>query len=44
MTGPASNLEQAPGLDNYTMESEPPVKPDANGKYAIAMPGITKVL
>ena len=40
----ASNLELAPGLDQMTMDSEPPVKPDANGKYAIAMPGITNVL
>ncbi len=40
----ASNLELAPGLDDLTMDSEPPVKPDANGQYAIAMPGITKVL
>ncbi len=40
----ASNLELAPGLDDLTMDSEPPVKPDANGQYAIAMPGFTKVL
>jgi len=40
----ASNIELAPGLDNYTMDSEPPVKPDAQGGYPIAMPGITKVL
>jgi predicted dehydrogenase len=40
----ASNLELAPGLDDYTMNSEPPVKPDANGNYPIAMPGQTKVL
>ncbi len=40
----ASDLVLAPGLDNYTMDSEPPVKPDAQGKYPIAMPGITKVL
>jgi predicted dehydrogenase len=40
----ASNIELAPGLDNYTMDSEPPVKPDAQGKYPIAMPGITKVV
>jgi len=37
-------LELAPGLDNYTMDSEPPVKPDAQGSYPVAMPGITKVL
>jgi predicted dehydrogenase len=40
----ASDLELAPGLDDYTLDSEPPVKPDANGKYPIAMPGQTKVL
>ncbi len=37
----ASNLELAPGLDDYTLKSEPPVKPDANGDYPVAMPGIT---
>ena len=40
----ASNLELAPGLDDYTMASDPPVKPDANGEYPVAMPGKTKVL
>ena len=40
----ASDLELAPGLDDYTLDSEPPVKPDANGKYPIAMPGQMKVL
>jgi predicted dehydrogenase len=40
----ASDLELAPGLDNYTMDSEPPVKPDKQGNYPVAMPGITKVL
>jgi predicted dehydrogenase len=40
----ASNLELAPGLENYTAESNPPVMPDANGRYPIAMPGHTKVL
>ncbi len=39
-----SNLELAPGLDNLTMESPAPVLPDAQGKYPVAMPGITKVL
>jgi len=39
-----SNLELAPGIENYTMESEPPVKPNEKGEYPIAMPGITKVL
>lgn len=40
----ASDVELAPGLDQLTMESEPPVKADEQGQYPIAMPGITKVL
>lgn len=40
----ASNIELAPGLDQFTMESNPPVMPDAQGRYPIAMPGLTKVL
>ena len=40
----ASNLELAPGLDQFTMGSNPPVMPDAHGHYPIAMPGTTKVL
>ncbi len=40
----ASNLELAPGLDQYTMDSEAPVKPDAQGDYPVAKPGVTKVL
>jgi len=40
----ASNLELAPGLDGMTMDSPPPVKPDAQGRYPVAMPGETKVL
>ncbi|UCG59545.1 MAG: Gfo/Idh/MocA family oxidoreductase [Phycisphaerales bacterium] len=40
----ASDLELAPGLDQLTMDSEPPVGPDARGSYPIAMPGKTKVL
>ena len=35
-------LVLAPGLENFTMDSEPPVKPDAEGKYPVAMPGFTK--
>ncbi|MHC4483511.1 MAG: Gfo/Idh/MocA family protein, partial [Planctomycetota bacterium] len=37
----ASNLVLAPGLDHYTMDSDPPVMPDAKGNYPIAMPGQT---
>ena len=40
----ASDLELAPGLDDYTMDSDPPVKPDAQGRYPVAMPGQTNVL
>ena len=40
----ASNLELPPGLDRYTMDSDPPVKPDIQGGYPVAMPGLTKVL
>jgi predicted dehydrogenase len=40
----ASNLELAPGLDNYDMNSAPPVVPDNKGGYPVAMPGQTKVL
>jgi len=40
----ASNLELAPGLDHYTMESDPPAMPSAQGRYPVAMPGQTKVL
>ena len=40
-----SNVEQAPGLDQITtLDGPAPIQPDKNGKYAIAMPGITKVL
>jgi len=39
-----SNLELAPDLEKLTMDSEPPAKPDAEGKYQIAIPGFTKVL
>ena len=40
----ASKIELAPGLDHFTMDSTPPVMPDAQGHYPIAMPGFTKVL
>jgi len=41
----ASNIELAPGLENLTsLDSPAPVNPDANGKYPIARPGITKVV
>ena len=40
----ASGLELAPGLDNFTMDSDPPVMPDAQSNYPVAMPGKTRVL
>lgn len=39
-----SDLELAPGLDNLTMESDPPVMPDDQGRYPVAMPGRTKTI
>jgi predicted dehydrogenase len=43
-TALASDLELAPGLDQCTMDSEAPIKPDAQGQYPIAMPGLSKAL
>ena len=40
----ASKIELAPGLARYTVDSDPPVLPDAGGNYPVAMPGRTKVL
>ncbi|MBI4579377.1 MAG: Gfo/Idh/MocA family oxidoreductase [Planctomycetes bacterium] len=40
----ASDLVLAPGLENYTMDSTPPIVPDAQGRYPVAIPGVTKVL
>ncbi|OHB66030.1 MAG: hypothetical protein A2V70_16755 [Planctomycetes bacterium RBG_13_63_9] len=40
----ASDREEAPGLDHYTWDSNPPVMPDDQGRYPVAMPGLTKVL
>ena len=39
----ASNVELAPGLENYTLDSKPPVVANAEGKYPVAMPGLIKV-
>jgi hypothetical protein len=30
----------APGIENFTMDSPPPLKSDAEGKYPVPMPGI----
>ena len=38
----ASDLALVP--DPLTWDSEPPIHPDADGNYPVAMPGITKVL
>jgi len=40
----ASEKVLAPGIENFTFESEAPIKPDADGRYPIAMPGKTEVL
>jgi myo-inositol 2-dehydrogenase / D-chiro-inositol 1-dehydrogenase len=37
----ASELELAPDLAEMTYDSEPPVLPDSDGRYPVAMPGIT---
>ncbi len=39
-----SDLELAPGLDDCTMQSEAPVQPNAEGRYPVAVPGVTKVI
>lgn len=39
-----SDLVLAPGIEDFTMDSDPPVMPDENGQYPVAMPGQTKVL
>ena len=38
-----SDVELAPGLDQLTMDSTPPVQADADGNYPVALPGISKV-
>jgi predicted dehydrogenase len=40
----ASGIELAPGLEAMTFDSKPPVEPEANGRYPVAIPGQTKVL
>jgi len=39
----ASDLVLAPGLEDFTMDTAPPVVPDAQGHYLVAMPGRSKV-
>jgi predicted dehydrogenase len=36
----ASEVVLAPGLDEFTLESEAPVQPNAEGQYPIALPGV----
>ena len=36
----SSEEEYAPGCDKWTMDSPPPLKSDADGKYPIPQPGI----
>ena len=40
----ASNLVLAPGLENCAMDSPAPILPDAQGRYPVAVPGLSKVL
>ncbi len=40
----ASTIELAPDLENWTMASPAPVKPDADGNYPVAVPGLSKVV
>jgi len=37
-----SDHEMAPGLDKLTMDSPPPLKPNAEGRYPVPEPGIVK--
>lgn len=37
-----SNVELAPNLEKLVWDGEPPVKPDANGVYPLAVPGFTQ--
>jgi predicted dehydrogenase len=39
-----SNLELASGLEQFTMDSNPPVMPDSSNRYPVAVPGKAKVL
>ena len=40
----ASELVLAPGLDEFAMDSDPPVMPDAEGHYPVARPGFSEAL
>jgi myo-inositol 2-dehydrogenase / D-chiro-inositol 1-dehydrogenase len=32
-------MDEAPGIESFTMESDPPIMPDENGQYPIVFPG-----
>jgi predicted dehydrogenase len=38
----ASNLQLAPGIEEFTMSTTPPAAPGQDGRYPIAMPGQTQ--
>lgn len=40
----ASDFELAPGLERMTLDSKPPVEPDAQGRYPLVQPGVSKVM
>ena len=40
----ASNVDLAPGIDDFTMDSPAPVMPGPDGRYPIAMPGTTEAV
>lgn len=40
----ASTRVLAPGIEEFTMDTTPPVTPDAEGNYPVAVPGRTEVL
>lgn len=39
-----SEFQLAPGIENWTWDSKPPIEPDKDGRYAIAVPGKSKVM
>lgn len=41
-TALASEVDLAPGIEGFTMETEPPVFPDPEGSYPVAMPGVSR--